>query len=101
MKRQWSTLFMAVIVTGAISGCGTVTLTQQGERKISSHATYEKRQSFFFWGLVGNKYIDVKEICGTRDVKQMQTQFTFVDGLLSVITLGIYQPRTAKVWCSQ
>jgi hypothetical protein len=29
----------------------------------------------------------------------MQSQQTFVDGLLGLVTLGIYSPQTAKVWC--
>ena len=100
MNKHWCRLFIALVITAAASGCATVTLTQQGERKISSHPTYEKSEAFFLWGLVGDKYIDVKEVCGTRDVKQMQTQFTFVDELLTFITLGIYAPRTARVWCN-
>ena len=100
MRERWLRLVMAVVIIGAIAGCATVTLTQQGERKISSHPTYEKRQNFFLWGLVGDKYIDTQEVCGPKEVKQMQTQFTFVDELLSFITLGVYAPRTARVWCN-
>ena len=92
---------MVLIVAIMMSvGCATVTLTEQGTRKISSSPTYQKRQQFFFWGLAGEHSIDVKEVCGGRDAKQMQTQNTFVDGLLRVITLGIYAPRTAKIWCA-
>ena len=100
MRKCWCKLFVVAVMLVTVSGCATVTITQQGEQKIISHPTYEKSQAFFLWGLVGDKYIDVKEVCGTKEVKQMQTQFTFVDELLSFITLGIYAPRTARVWCN-
>ncbi|MBI4598441.1 MAG: Bor family protein [Candidatus Omnitrophica bacterium] len=89
----------ATLACVVLSGCATVTLTQQGERTISSHPTYEKREAFFLWGLVGDHWIDVRKVCGTQNVQQMQTQFTFLDELFTFITLGIYAPRTAKVWC--
>ena len=90
---------MTVTMAVTLVGCSTVTITQQGRRKLTSTPTYEKKQSFFLWGLAGERWIDTREVCGGNEPKQMQTQFTFVDGLLNFITLGIYAPRTAKVWC--
>ena len=34
-------------------------------------------------------------------VKKQKTQQTFVNGLLGFITLGIYTPLEARVYCSQ
>jgi len=31
----------------------------------------------------------------------MQSQQTFADGALGLVTLGIYAPHTVKVWCEQ
>ena len=100
MREHWCRMFMAMILAVMVSGCATLTIEPKGERKITSHPTYEKRQTFFLWGLVGDPWIDVSNVCGSSEVKQMQTQFTFVDEVLSFITLGIYAPRTAKIWCS-
>lgn len=85
-----------------ISSCQTVTISPDGKKTtLSSTPTYERSHNFFLWGLVGESNINVEEICTERSVKQMQTQQTFVNGLLSKITLGIYTPRTAKVWCEK
>lgn len=60
----------------------------------------EESKSFFFWGLAGEHSIDVNGVCQGKPAQQMQTQTTFLDGLLGGITLGIYAPRSAKVWCA-
>ncbi|WP_397472323.1 Bor family protein, partial [Rheinheimera sp.] len=44
-------------------------------------------------------HVDVNTICNGAEPKQMQSQQTFTDGLLGLVTLGIYYPHTAKVWC--
>ncbi len=82
--------------------CQTVTISPSGSnQKYSSIPTYEQSQHFFFLGLAGENIVDVSTICGDREVLQMQTQDTFLNSLLQIITLWIYTPRTAKVWCSR
>ncbi len=88
-----------VLLAVAIAGCSTITITRQGQQKLSTPPNFEQRYDFFLWGLVNDHDVDVKEICKGDKVEQMQTQHTFVDGLLTLFTLGIYAPRTAKVWC--
>lgn len=82
--------------------CQTVTISPPGETvKYPTPPDYMESQSFFLWGLVGEARINVASICGDRNVKQMQSQATFLDGLLRTITGGIYSPRTAFVWCGE
>lgn len=82
-----------------IAGCSTVTINPEISGKLVSPPTYEDSKSFYFWGLAGEHRVNVVQICGDKKVAQMQSQQTFVDGLLGVITLGIYSPHTVKVWC--
>ena len=42
-----------------------------------------------------------KFVAAQRNVVKTETQQTFVNGLLSFITLGIYTPLEARVYCSQ
>ena len=82
--------------------CQTVTISPKGNKhKYSSVPSYEKSQTFWFFGLAGENFVNVQSICGSREVLQMQTQDTFVNRLLAGITFGIYTPRTAKVWCKR
>ena len=42
------------------------------------------------------------QICGgAENVVKTETQQTFVNGLLGFITLGIYTPLEARMYCSQ
>jgi len=83
----------------AMVGCSSVTIQPKKMPKIPFEPTYQESRSFYFWGLVGEQRVDVKAVCQGREVQQMQSQQTFADGLLGVLTLGIYAPHTVKVWC--
>ena len=56
----------------------------------------------FFVSGIGQKTVDAAKICGgAENVVKTETQQTFVNGLLGFITLGIYTPLEARVYCSQ
>lgn len=95
--KKFGLLFCAL----SFVACSTVTIIPSKKPAIFSAPQYSKTQDFYFWGLKGEKYINTKRICGRRRVRQMQTQHTFVNSLLTLVTLGIYAPKTAKVWCSR
>ncbi|MBC6414945.1 MAG: Bor family protein [Bdellovibrionales bacterium] len=91
-----------------LSSCQTVTISKgkrlgdgnwHQQRTISLKPDYEKSHSFFLGGLVGEGLVYTNRICPSKEIRQIQTQFTFLDRFLHVITLGIYSPRTSKVWC--
>ena len=83
----------------AMSGCFTVTSRPSGGFAVASKPQFEQQQDFYLWGLVGESHIDTKTVCAGKKPTQLQSQTTFLDGLLTVVTLGIYAPNTAKVWC--
>ncbi|AUL74364.1 Bor family protein [Pseudoalteromonas sp. 13-15] len=93
-------LIMGFVVLG-LSACSAVTIQPHAIAKITSKATYEDSRPFYLWGLVGEERVDVKEICTDTQAAQMQSQQTFSDGALGLITLGIYSPHTIKVWCEE
>jgi hypothetical protein len=84
-----------------LAGCSTVTINPKGTTKLETEPTYEKSLPFFLVGIIGEKEVDVKAICGGRAVKQIQTQNTFLDSFLEIVTLTIYSPRSIKVWCDE
>jgi hypothetical protein len=84
-----------------LTACSTVTLTPKGQAKYETSPTYQERLPFFLAGIIGEKEIDVKEMCGKRSIRQIQTQNTFMDSFLSIVTLSIYSPRTVRVWCDE
>jgi len=84
-----------------LSACSSVTIQPQQITKLSSKPSYQDSRPFFMWGLVGDQRVDVKKVCGDQTVVQMQSQQTFTDGALELVTLGIYAPHTIKVWCAE
>jgi hypothetical protein len=83
------------------AGCSTVTMNPKGIAKLETEPTYQKSLPFFLSGVIGEKTVDVKETCGSKPVQQIQTQATFLDSFLNIVTLTIYSPRTVKIWCAK
>ena len=86
-------------VVSLLGACSTVTIQPEPITKQISEPSYEDSKPFFLWGLVGEERVDVRKICEDKEVIQMQSQQTFEDGFLGLITLGIFSPHTVKVWC--
>lgn len=97
MLKQWSAALIAAVM---LSACATVTVRPEGGTKVADKPDYAASKNYFFWGLAGEHTIDVTKICGDQGVEQFQSQHTFMNGFLGGITLGIYSPKTAKVWCN-
>ena len=88
-----------LMISMLFSACANVTIRDKGTEKIDTPPTYSSSKAFFFWGIAGTGHVSIKEVCGGKKAIQLQSQKTFFDGFLGLITLGIYAPRTAKVWC--
>lgn len=83
------------------SGCAAVTITESGNADMRYRPHYEDTKHFFLWGLFGEHTVNTQQICGARPVVQMQSKFLAKDVLYAGLTLGLYLPRTAKVWCQR
>lgn len=99
MKRFIVPTFAAAALT--LSACANVTITKGGGDPVSASPNYEDSKSYFIGGLVGEHTVDVKKACDGGEAKQMQSRTTFLNGVVSILTLGIYTPRTARVWCEE
>ena len=84
-----------------ITGCAQQTFTVQN--KPAAVAPKETiTHHFNVSGIGQKKTVDAAKICGgAENVVKTETQQTFVNGLLGFITLGIYTPLEARVYCSQ
>lgn len=91
--------FVFMISIAFLVGCSSVTIRPDGGPKTNRNPDYEESKDYFWWGLSGEHTIKVDKVCNSKKPIQMQSQFTFLDGLFSFLTFGIYMPKTAKVWC--
>ena len=134
-KAALKTAFTLVVLSSLIS-CQTVTVYPEGRegvKKASVEPDYHKSEPFFFWGLIGESVVPAGKICKGGKPVQLQSQTTFMDGLIpwavavttgallaaaffsdeptlasigfpilgGMAALGIYTPKTAKVWCGK
>ena len=96
MKKCLLATALALLITG----CAQQTFTVQN--KPAAVAPKETITHHFFVSGIGQKEnCRCSQICGgAENVVKTETQ-TFVNGLLGFITLGIYTPLEARVYCSQ
>ena len=96
-------MLLATALAPFITGCAQQTFTVQN--KPAAVAPKETiTHHFFVSGIPGavKETVDAAKICGgAENVVKTETQQTFVNGLLGFITLGIYTPLEARVYCSQ
>ena len=96
MKKMLLATTLALLITG----CAQQTFTVQNKpAAVAPRKPSPIISSFLNWV---KKTVDAAKICGgAENVVKTETQQTFVNGLLSFITLGIYTPLEARVYCSQ
>ena len=95
MKKMLPLYYLALLITG----CAQQFTVQN---KPAAVAPKETITHHFFVSGIGQKTVDAAKICGgAENVVKTETQQTFVNGLLGFITLGIYTPLEARVYCSQ
>jgi hypothetical protein len=82
------------------TGCATQTgLLQKNSQTVPKSS---ESQAFFLWGIGQEKTTDAAKVCGdAAAVTKVQTVQEPMDIVLSVVTFGLYAPRTAKVYCKQ
>jgi hypothetical protein len=82
-----------------LSSCATQTfhlnMDQQG-----SVPTKEVMQPFFVGGIGQEQEINAAQICGgAKNVVKVDTYISVIDGLLGGLSMGIFTPHQARVYC--
>ena len=96
MKKMLLATALALLITG----CAQQTFTVQN--KPAAVAPKPSPIISSFLELEQKKTVDTAKICGgAENVDKTETQQTFVNGLLGFITLKLYTPLEARVYCSQ
>lgn len=97
MKKS---LAVAALSTLILAGCSTQKFNVNPGADLTSEASLSTSQSFYISGIGQKTEVNAAEVCGSADkVAQVLTKQTFLNGLLGVVTFGIYTPRTVEVHC--
>lgn len=94
--KQFSKCAVALILsTTLLSSCYVNTFNigkgAQGSVKVS------KTNHYFIYGLAKGSTASPQEMAGGASDYTVTIQHSFIDGLLNVLTLGIYNPTTTDV----
>jgi len=95
MRRVSVLVFFAV----AASGCYHATINTgvpPGTRQLD-----QAWANSWVYGLVPPATVDAMAECGSSGVAVVETQQSFVNGLVGVLTFGIYTPMQITVTCGQ
>ena len=95
MRLQDLLWLIAVLAVMALPACHTMRFELANE---PSARIIVERKSYYLWGLAPTKTVDVRQRCPHGAVAVME-ETTFVDGLLSLPTLGIWEPRSSTFYC--
>lgn len=85
----------------ALTACFHVTVTHNPAGVSQAAAPVVVDQQFansFIYGLVAPPVLNVKQQC-PRGVSKVETEMSFVNLLISMVTWNIYTPMHAKVTC--
>ena len=89
---------LSIAVLISLAGCAAQTFTVSGDTP--NKPTEQESQTFFISGLGQEQITDAAAVCGgSENIIKVETQYTFINGLLGLVTFGIYTPRDAKVFC--
>ena len=95
MKSFLKVFFISFVLTVFMSSCFRHTFAI-GEGP-QTGVQVQKNNSFFLFGLIPGNVSDPQEMAGgAQDFEVTEVQ-TFVDGLIGLLTFGIYTPSTTKV----
>jgi hypothetical protein len=89
---------VAISALTALTGCFNVTYISRTRQPAA--AVHDQNLNFFLVGLIGQHDIQAGQICPTG-IAKVHSQSTGVDVLLTIVTLGIYSPRTVHITCAQ
>ena len=97
LVKVWAVIVLLI----GISACSSVTVRPYGGEKVTSKPDFQRSNDYYWWGLKGEYEINTRDICQEKRVMQMQAVNTPSDWIFQILTLGIYLPRTSKVWCEE
>jgi len=81
----------------ALSACSTQRFALDSRH--TTIPTYEGVSHFVFWGIGQEKNYNPREICGAKGISAIDTHHSFLDGLFSGLTFGIYAPESYAIYC--
>ena len=88
---------LSVVILSASAACYRHTINF-GDGAPTGELLYDHWEHFWIVGLIGDKVLDVEQICPSGNAT-IESRQTFLNGLVEALTIGIYAPRTLRLRC--
>lgn len=100
MGTMWKrgSILVGLAALMPVWGCYEHTFTV-GRGAPQAPVVYDHWQNFWLGGLVGHTRMDVQRMCPSGNAT-IEAEQTFLNGLVSALTSGIYTPTTLRVRCA-
>lgn len=95
MKTLFTKICLGLFVLITLNSC--YTLTYSVGNGAQNGVEIKEKNHYFIYGLADGKTSDPTEMAGDAQDYTITVEHTFVDGLISAITFGIYNPTTTVV----
>jgi len=93
------TICVCVGLMIALSACATHRINYSNPQATAGGATHDTSQAFYLWGLVGGDEVDLVRLC-PAGVAKISSKTSALDGLLTLLTGGLYSPMSVEVQCA-
>ena len=90
--------FAVLLLAFGLSGCYHASVVFDNEPSTRVETVWAHS---FVYGLVPPEEVDAEEVCGSRGAHSIETQISFVNGLVGALTFSIYTPMTITVTCAR
>lgn len=90
---------LATLAAAAVLACGCYRQAVQTGRTPSATVIHRPWTHTFLWGLVPAEPIDVTTECRSG-IATVVTEQSFLNGVATVLTLGIWTPRDVTIRCA-
>ena len=94
---QFRFYILVILFILVLSGC-KVQVRYPSE--FPSKTVITNEETFWFWGLIGEKNYEVNDLCPQGRVYEVRIYNTILQSTYTMLSLGIYSPRTLTIVCS-
>lgn len=101
MKLIALKLIAAVSVLTITAGCMSARVVFSDNFRPGTRPVYVDNFDYYWGGFKGSPQVALQKVCMDQRIHAFQRIKTAEDGILTVVTLGIYSPSTVKVWCGE
>ena len=92
--------FLFIALMCLQTSCTSVQMAfDQPDEKTTIITSFTHYSHYFLFGLVGSDTLDLNKTCMNGKPIQVKNYSTFEDILFTVVSCGLYTPKSTKIWC--